>query len=135
MKKAINWPKTVLICTTFESLQCSIKCFFLPIKKAAVMICFLLLQSTYKNFILYYKADKFTINASNFAKVFFDVIVYHHNLLSFIIINSGFLYSFEIYYCYASFTLFYLYTLSKFIVAMLFSRYLMQLFYHILFEN
>ena len=44
------------------------------------MVYFSLLRSTHKNSILYYKAVKVTINASNLTKVIFDGVVYRHNL-------------------------------------------------------
>ena len=52
------------------------------------MICFLLPQSTHKNSILYHKAVKVMINASNFAKIIVNVIV----CLS-VVTNSGALYT------------------------------------------
>lgn len=43
------------------------------------MICFLSPKLTYKNSILHYKAIKVMINALNFAKVIFDIVVCHHD--------------------------------------------------------
>ena len=86
-KKIIDWPRILLIYMTFESPQYTHKCLFLLIEKATAMICFLSLQLTHKDNILYYKAVKIMINPPNFVEVILNVIKRHRNLLDLVTTN------------------------------------------------
>lgn len=74
---------------------------FLLIKKTTNMVYFLLIQSTYKNCILYYKIVKATIYISNFAEAIFNIIVHHHSLPGLIVTNSNTFYTLKTWSCYA----------------------------------
>ena len=87
----------------FKLPQYNIKFLFLLIEKIIIIICFLLLQLTYKDSILYYNSIKVIINISNFTKVIFNIIVYYYCFLCLVITDNNFFCNFNLYHNYIMF--------------------------------
>ena len=77
----------------FKLLQYTIKCLFLPIQKATVMIHILLLLIDLQK---WYKLIEIIINIFNFAETIFNIVICHHGFLNLIITNKYAFYLLEI---------------------------------------
>lgn len=87
----------------FELPQRNTKCLFVLIRKTATIICYLSLQSNFKDNILYYKTVKVTINALNFAEVILNIVAYLYGLLGPVLTNNSALNTLKPCYCYIIF--------------------------------